>query len=274
MDGWESRRKRGPGHDYCIVKLGQPGTISGFEIDTRHFTGNYPPAASIDACISPDEIPSENQQWRQLVGHTALAGDDRLWVSVDNDEIWTHVRLNIFPDGGVARLRVFGRVSVDWNMRDPKERIDLAAMSLGGCAVAANNEHFGSAQNLIAPGSGENMGDGWETRRRREPGHDWAILELAHPGVIEEILVDTRFFKGNYPDACSIAGSPATSNSTDIVADAENWPVILPKQKLGPDREHVFNAEITPHNPVRLIRLNIFPDGGVSRLRLFGRRSA
>ncbi len=271
MDGWESRRKRVPGYDHCIVKLGRPGRIEGVEIDTRFFTGNYPPAASIDACNSSEGVPGERAGWTPLVGRTDLKGDHQHFVDIDNDGVFTHVRLNIFPDGGVARLRVFGRIHVDWSTIRSDQVIDLAAMEWGGRGVGANDEHYGAVRNMIAPGRGANMGDGWETRRRRTPGHDWAIVELAHPGVIERILVDTAHFKGNYPDRCSIQATSATGKDKKLIAQAGEWPIILPEQKLSADSEHQFNAEIKSHEPVRFVRLNIFPDGGVSRLRLFGR---
>jgi len=273
MDGWESRRKRTPGHDYCVVKLGWPGVIEGALIDTRHFTGNFPPAASLEACNSTEDIPAEHANWTTLIEKTDLKGDDRRFIAVDHDGVFTHVRLNIFPDGGVARLRVYGNIHVDWAARDPNEVIDLAAMEWGGRGLGANDEHFGKIANMIAPGRGANMGDGWETRRRREPGHDWAVLKLAHAGVIEKIIVDTAHFKGNYPDRCSLQATGAELSDDEAIAQAENWPVLLPEQKLEADLEHEFAAEIAPHDPVRFVRLNIFPDGGISRLRLFGRRA-
>ena len=274
MDGWESRRKRTPGHDHCIVRLGKAGRIEGFEIDTRYFTGNYPPAASIEACNSPHKIPSDDTEWRALVSRTELKGDDRCFVAVDSDHVFTHVRLNIFPDGGVARLRVYGHIHVDWAAHDREALIDLAAMEWGGRALYCNDEHYGAKNNLIAPGRGVNMGDGWETRRRREPGHDWVVLKLAHAGAIERILIDTAHFKGNYPDRCSIQAAGEALADDDAVAQSESWPVLLPEQNLQADREHEFTSEIAMREPVRFVRLNIYPDGGVSRLRLFGRRAA
>ena len=271
MDGWESRRKRTPGHDWCVVKLGRPGRIAGFEIDTRHFTGNYPPAASIDVCNCNEETPGEGQAWTPLIERTDLKGDDRKFIAVSNDSVWTHVRLNIFPDGGVARLRVYGAIDIDWSKVGAEEVIDLAAMEWGGRGLGANDEHFGRVANMIAPGRGANMGDGWETRRRREPGHDWAVLKLGSPGVIEKIIVDTAHFKGNYPDRCFIQGASDEMSDEEALAQAEHWPVILSEQKLDADREHVFVSEIVKQGAVRFVRLNIIPDGGVSRLRLFGK---
>ena len=273
MDGWESRRRRGPGHDWCIVRLCGAGVIHGIDIDTRHFTGNYPPRASLEACVhEATGVPDERVAWHQLVPDSPLRGDDHNWFAVDDPRPWTHVRLNIFPDGGVARLRVYGRIAIDWSRQDPDARIDLAAMAHGGRPVACNDQHFGAPAHLIAPGRGLDMGDGWETRRRREPGHDWAILELCHPGIIDEILVDTAHFKGNYPDRCFIQAADAAGlDDAALVAQAERWPILLPERRLQADRVHVFRDGLADLGPVTHVRLNILPDGGVSRLRLFGR---
>ncbi|MEA3060411.1 MAG: allantoicase [Sphingomonadales bacterium] len=267
MDGWESRRKRTPGHDWCVVRLGVPGIVAGFEIDTRHFTGNYPPGAEIEVCRSDEAVPDEG--WMRLTERLALNGDDRLYVPVEHGEPVTHVRLHIFPDGGVARLRVWGRVVP---RLDPDSRLDLLAMENGGRGIIANDEHYGHIENLTAPGRGVNMGDGWETRRRREPGHDWAVLELGAPGRIEEVQVDTAHFKGNYPDRCFLqAAAEANGAPGEIAAQSEGWPVLLPEVKLEADKFHVFRDGIADLGPVRFVRLNIIPDGGVSRLRLVGR---
>ena len=272
MDGWESRRKRTLGHDWCVIKLGVPGVIAGFEIDTRHFTGNYPPGAELEVCVSPDRDPGAEAGWERVTDRLALKGDDRAWVAIAHDQPVTHVRLHIFPDGGVARLRVWGRVVPDWSKLGPGEAVDLLAMAWGGRGVLANDEHFGRVENLTAPGRGVDMGDGWETRRRREPGHDWSILELGTSGVIDEVVVDTAHFKGNYPDRCSIQASPLAEGAPDaIAAAAEGWPVLLPEVKLHADHVHSFKGELAAIGPVRFVRLNIFPDGGVSRLRLIGR---
>lgn len=272
MDGWESRRKRVPGHDWLILRLGSEGRIAGFEIDTRHFTGNYPPQASIEACNCADSLPPENQIWTTLVDVTNLEGNSRKLVAAAHDGIWTHVRLNIFPDGGVARLRVYGRVAVEWSARDPEDVVDLLAMENGGRGIVANDEHFGKVENLTAPGRGADMADGWETRRRRIPGHDWAVLELGAPGEIEEVVVDTAHFKGNYPDRCSVQVSYDDEGLVDGLEERSwAWPVLLPEVKLQPDHVHSFREEVNRLGSVKYVRLNIFPDGGVSRLRLFGK---
>jgi allantoicase len=270
MDGWESRRKRTAGHDWCVVRLGVPGRVAGFEIDTSHFTGNYPPGAEIEVCRSDDAVPEAG--WTKVTERLALNGDDRIWVPIEHGEPVTHVRLHIFPDGGVARLRVWGRVAKDWSKVDPDERVDLLAMENGGRGILANDEHYGRVENLTAPGRGINMGDGWETRRRREPGHDWAVLELGAPGRIDEVIVDTAHFKGNYPDRCFLqAASSATGSPEDIAEASESWPLLLPEQKLEADKVHVFRDGLSDLGAVRFVRLNIVPDGGVSRLRLIGR---
>ena len=272
MDGWESRRKRTPGHDWCVVKLGVAGVVAGLEIDTSHFTGNYPPGAMVEACVSDLEIPGEDAGWTAVTPKLDLKGDDRVYVSVDRAQPVTHLRLHIYPDGGVARLRVWGRVSIDWTKAPADAIVDLLATASGGRGIIANDEHFGRVENLTAPGRGVDMGDGWETRRRREPGHDWAILELGTTGIVEAIEVDTAHFKGNYPDRCSIqAMGSATGSPAEIAAQAEHWPVLLPEVKLQPDHVHAFRDEIAALGPVRFVRLNIFPDGGVSRLRIRGR---
>ena len=272
MDGWESRRKRVPGHDWCVVRLGVPGMVAGFEIDTRHFTGNYPPGAEIEVCNSEHEIPGDGAGWTKVTERLALRGDDRIYVNAMLREPVTHVRLHIFPDGGVARLRVWGLVAKDWSAVDRDERLDLLAMENGGRGLIANDEHYGCIENLTAPGRGVNMGDGWETRRRREPGHDWAILQLGAPGVIDEVIVDTAHFKGNYPDRCFLQASPAFAlPPEEIAAASEDWPILLPEVKLSADCVHRFRDELVNLGPVHLVRLNIIPDGGVSRLRLVGR---
>jgi allantoicase len=272
MDGWESRRKRIPGHDHCVVRLGVPGLVAGFEIDTSHFTGNYPPGAEIEICNSDEDVPGEDAGWVRATDRLALNGDDRIYVPIDHAEPVTHVRLHIYPDGGVARLRVWGRVAKNWSAVPPDARVDLLAMENGGRGIIANNEHYGRVENLTAPGRGVNMGDGWETRRRREPGHDWAVLELGTSGLIDEVIVDTAHFKGNYPDRFFLqASANASGTPEEIGAQSEGWPLLLGEQKLAADEVHVFTDGLSDLGPVRFVRLNIIPDGGVSRLRLIGR---
>lgn len=270
MDGWESRRKRQEGYDHCICKLGLPGRISGFDIDTSHFTGNYPPAASIDACHVPD-APDEKTTWTTIVPATSLKGDSHHFTPVTNDNVFSHVRLNIFPDGGIARLRAYGRPAVDWRGLDRAQPINLAAIELGAFAVACSDQHYGTPARLLYPGRGLNMGDGWETQRRREPGNDWCIIALGAAGRITRIEIDTAHFKGNYPDRCSIqAALVAQSTDQSVVTQSMFWRELLAEQKMEMDRLHIFASEIANLGPVSHVRLNVIPDGGVSRLRLWG----
>jgi allantoicase len=272
MDGWESRRRRGGGHDVCVVKLALPGVVRRIDLDTRYFTGNYPPHASIEATNDPDPL-SDKARWHPLLARSALQGNGHNLFDLEGDHAWQFLRLHIYPDGGIARLRVWGRVRPDWSRVRADEAVDLFALHHGGVGLIANDEHYGSIRNLNRPGRGVNMGDGWETRRRREPGNDWCVLELGHPGTIDEIEVDTAHFKGNYPDRVSIQaakleGAPSTQS---IGSASEQWATLLPEQKLRADTEHRFREEVARLGPVSHVRMNIFPDGGVSRLRLIGR---
>ena len=272
MDGWESRRKRGPGHDDCVIKLGIPGVIHGFDIDTSYFTGNCPPHASIDACVSQEENPGDDANWQELLGKVGLEGDAHHFPAIDDNTAYTHLRLNIYPDGGVARLRVYGEVRPNRNDLDTSEVIDLLALENGGRALLCNNEHFGSMHNLNLSGRGVNMGDGWETARRRKPGNDWVILALGFPGIIEKVEIDTAHFKGNYPDRAAIQAALLTEVDLDGIESAsESWATLLPESQLDMDQQHYFTDKLVKAGVVSHVRLSIFPDGGVSRLRLFGR---
>jgi allantoicase len=272
MDGWESRRKRVAGHDWCIVRLARPGCIRGVDLDTSHFTGNYPPAASLEACYCASGDPDAHSEWFTLLPATNLGGNQHHYFAINDTRNFSHVRLNLLPDGGLARLRVYGTPQFDANARDGDDLIDLLSALHGGTVVAANNQHFGFASNLLLPGRGINMGDGWETRRRREPGHDWCILALAHPGIIEAIEVDTCHFKGNYPDRCSIqAAFVRESTPESLITQSMFWDELLPAQKMQMDHQHFYRSEIVVHAAISHVRFNLFPDGGVSRLRLRGK---
>lgn len=268
MDGWESRRKRTPGHDYCIVRLGVPGVIHGVDIDTSHFTGNYPPEASIEACVSDVDVPEEGL-WHRILDRRGLQGDAHHYAPVESRDVWTHLKLNIYPDGGIARLRIYGEVRA--RPEALAGVVDLLALENGGRALACSDEHFGSMHNLNLAGRGVNMGDGWETARRRGPGNDWVILALGVPGTIERAVIDTAHFKGNYPDRASIEAGCFDSHE-DACKKGADWRALLPESKLEMDREH--ESEVRVLGPVSHVRLSIYPDGGVSRLRLYGRAAA
>ncbi|PWV63101.1 allantoicase [Plasticicumulans acidivorans] len=279
MDGWETRRKRVEGYDHCVVRLALAGIIRGVDIDTSFFTGNYPPAASLEGCFVAAGEPDADSAWFELLPSVSLQGNAHHYHAID----WTllggerpvsHVRLNIYPDGGVARLRVWGEIWFDAASLSPGADLELSSILTGARIVAYNDSHYGSPHALIAPGRGVNMGDGWETRRRREPGNDWIIVELGCAGIVERIEVDTAHFKGNYPDACSIQAA-CMHGGTDqsIVTQSMFWRELLPLQKLGPDAIHTYAAQLNDIGPVTHVRLNIHPDGGVSRLRVFGHRA-
>jgi allantoicase len=186
---------------------------------------------------------------------------------------WTHIRLNMFPDGGIARCRVYGEAEVNWQQFIDGELIDLAYIKNGGKALLVSDMFFSDKNNLIMPGRGKDMGDGWETKRRRDPGPDWSIVKLASCGSIEKVIIDTCHFKGNFPDTFSLEG--VNSNSDDFSNDqqAEQWQPIIARTKLYAHREHLFIDEIIVNNQEKFthVRLNIFPDGGISRLRILGR---
>jgi allantoicase len=272
MDGWETRRRRTPGHDWCVVRLGMPGRIHGLVIDTNHFVGNFPERASMDACYEPRAVSKAallgaRTRFVELLPPSPLRGSSENLFEIAEREVFTHVRLKIYPDGGVARLRVHGEVDGAAALRG-KRAVDLASIRNGGLVLAASDMHFGAKDNLIMPGRSANMGDGWETRRRRGPGHDWLILRLATLGLLDRIEVDTNHFKGNYPESCSLEGCSSSAPSADGLADAA-WTEVLPRTKLGPHRRHLFEAAVP--GPFTHVRFNIYPDGGVSRLRLHGR---
>jgi allantoicase len=264
MDGWETRRRREPGYDWCIVRLGAPGIVRGVDVDTTHFKGNYPEACAIDACALKG-LPSFDElsgvAWQEILPRTTLHGDAHNLQRVDAAATATHARLRIFPDGGVARLRVYGEVVADWDALRRRGDVDLAAAEHGGLVIACSDMFFGSRHNLIMPGEATHMGDGWETRRRRGPGHDWTVVRLGAAGAIRRIEVDTRHFKGNAPGACSLEGS----------TDGDTWRELLPRTPLQPHARQSFEGEVRAIGDVTHVRFNIFPDGGVARLRLYGR---
>ena len=271
MDGWETRRRRDSGYDHAVIQLAAPSTVALLDIDTRHFTGNYPPHASVQACRVAG-VPDEHTAWVELLPHSPLRGNQRNLFEIGSPAVWTHLRLNIYPDGGVARLRAYGQVFRDWAREAGTDPIDLAAALHGGRAIACSDEHYGSMWNLILPGRAASMADGWETRRRREPGHDWVVLRLGHTGRIERVEVDTAFFKGNFPYEVSIHGGRLDADAdSDVRSRCLYWPMLLAPQRLQADAVHRFAAELADIGPVSHVRVNMHPDGGMSRVRIYGR---
>ena len=272
MDGWESRRKRVEGYDYCIIRLGRPGVIFGVDIDTSHFLGNHPPSASIDACYCVDGDPDDKASWTEILPSVNLEQDSHHLHDILNRGVYSHLRLNIYPDGGVARLRIYGEPQCDWDKVDTDEVLDLVAPEYGGLPIACSDQAFGSSMlNLTLPGRGINMGDGWETRRRRVPGNEWVILALGHPGLVKAIELDTAHYKGNFPDRASVQASFVKGGTREsIVTQSMFWQDLLPPQKLAMDSIHRYENELQNTGVVTHIRVNIFPDGGLSRVRVLG----
>jgi allantoicase len=275
MDGWESRRRRTPGFDWCIIRLGLPGIIRGVVVDTSYFRGNYPEHCSIDGAVfaglpTEQELLDEGVSWVSLLPQAPLAGDSQNSFPINYNERITHLRFRIFPDGGVARLRVYGEVAPDWDrLKRAGGHIDLAAAENGALVLSCSDMFFGHRHNLIMPGRAANMSDGWETKRRRGPGHDWAIIKLARPGRIQTVEVDTAHFKGNFPESCSLEAT-ADPPGPDLTAASVQWANLLPRTKLQAHTRHHFDRELIDNGVVSHLRFNIYPDGGVSRLRVYG----
>jgi len=315
MDGWESRRRRflpdgssddGLQFDWCIIKLGSQGIIRGINANTAHFLGNAPQQVSLEVCNIQGE-PTDTTEWIQLIDITDVnpGSDNLIDVSVIekdgqilSEQVWTHVRFNMFPDGGVARLNIYGEIVADQNWFLKGEPLDLAYIKNGARPVACSDMFFSAPENVLMPERGANMGDGWETKRRRsigdvevDRGNDWLILQLATRGNIEKILIDTCHFKGNYPNAFALEGAVLTAeqaaNKEALSADSHlearfdktggqdqlaiEWTSIIERTALYADREHTFKDEVTAkEQSFTHVRLKMFPDGGISRIRLWG----
>jgi allantoicase len=270
-DGWETRRRREPGHDEAVVRLGVPALVRAVVVDTAHFTGNYPPEASVEGCCAdgyPGPAELADARWFPLVPRARLAGDARNEFPVDAPYRVTHARLRIYPDGGVARLRVHGEALPDPGLLP--DVLDLAAVEHGGRVVGCSDMFYGSPGNLLLPGPARSMGEGWETRRRRDDANDWVEVRLAGPGVIELVELDTGHFKGNAPGRAALRG---LDGRTADPADPAAWRELLPAVGLRADTRHRFRLagpDGVAH-PVTRVRLDVYPDGGMARLRAFGR---
>ena len=274
VDGWETRRRRSPGHDWALIRLGAPGIITSVDVDTSFFTGNYPQEVSVEACghegyPSPDELCHPSAGWEQVVARSALTGDRHNLFPVTDGRRFTHLRLSAYPDGGIARLRVFGQV-----VPDPRGlealTVDLASQAYGGAVVACSDDFYTSAAHLIRPDQARTMGEGWETRRRRDGGHDHVVFRLAFPGVIRRIVIDTAHFKYNASAEVALHASAQDPHPpSDPLADPAAWRPLLARTRLQPDTRHEFPSQ--HDQPAAAVRLDAFPDGGLSRVRLIGR---
>jgi allantoicase len=281
MDGWETRRRRTPGCDWCIIRLGLPGVLRGAVVDTSFFTGNYPARFSLEGCElrgasrDKDEVKklqAATAKWTELLPETDLKGDSQNPFAIANSGCCTHIRMKIYPDGGVARLRLYGEVVPDAG-RVTKGEFDLAAVANGGRPVSSSDQFYSEPLNLLMPGRAKVMSDGWETRRRRGPGHDWVIVKLGMAGTIHRMEIDTAHFKGNFPDSCSVETCHAEGGKAEIarLASAAGWRQLLSRTPLRANHRHIFQKQLHDAGPATHVRLNIFPDGGVSRFRVFGR---
>ena len=264
-DGWETGRRRKPGHDWVIVRLGLPGVIRGIVVDTAWFKGNYPPHAMVEACTA-EGYPAADELtgWTEIVPKSPLKGDTANEFEVAVDRRFTHVRLNIYPDGGVARLRVHGDVVPDPRLLSGLT-VDLAALANGGTVTACSNMFYSSPSNVIMPGLARHQAEGWETARRRGEGNDWLALRLAGPGVVHLAEIDTSNLKFNAPEEARIRGADARTSSLD---DEDAWFDLVPRTRLQPDTAHRFRVQadrVATH-----ARVDIYPDGGLARVCLHG----
>lgn len=259
MDGWETRRHRAPDHDWCIVRLGLPGVVRGVEVDTAFFRGNYPEGFSLEGCVAAADAPPDALDgWFELHPRAPLQGDSKNRFPIDCPTAVTHLRLHIYPDGGVARLRVHGEVRPDLAAIARRGEVDLAALENGGTVVDVSDRFFSDPFHLLLPGASTGMHDGWETRRRRGPGHDHVVIRLAGEATVDRVVVDTSYFRGNYPQSCAVD-----------LGDGDHWREVVPRQPLQPHTAHTFVAD--RGDPATHLRLRIYPDGGVARLRAWGR---
>jgi allantoicase len=277
MDGWETRRRRTPGYAWCIIRLGAPGISRGVVVDTSFFRGNYPEHFSLEGCAlaglpTADELTNEAIEWTPILPQLPLAGDSQNPFAVESGQRFTHLRFKIYPDGGVARLRVYGEVVPDWDrLKRIGGELDLAAVENGGIVLECSDMFFGHRHNLIMPGRAANMSDGWETKRRRGPGHDWTIIKLGARGRVRRLEVDTAWFKGNFPESCLLEAINAEGLREENLTDLSvNWKSVLPRTKLQAHTRHFFETEILDAGVISHLRFNIFPDGGISRLRVYG----
>ena len=270
-DGWETRRRRESGNDAAIVRLGAPGVVRAVVVDTSHFTGNFPSEASVEGTRAgghPSVADLQGAPWTTLVERSPLQGDTANAFAVRDSHRWTHVRLSIYPDGGVARLRVHGEVVADPSLVAALGTVDLAALELGGRVTRCSNLFYGSPDRLIAPGLARSMGEGWETARRRDDGNDWVEVRLAARGVVRMVELDTTWFLGNAPGAAAMGAYDGTGDPTD----GASWRPLMARTALQPDTRHRFLLEDV--EAATAVRMNVYPDGGMARLRLWGTPTA
>ncbi|KAJ1729626.1 Allantoicase [Coemansia sp. BCRC 34490] len=270
MDGWETRRHNKK-YDWAIVQLGYAGAIYGFDIDTSHFTGNHAPVVSIEAANATEaDVRSGKAQFEEILPKVDMnPGSHHYFVYSAPTKAYTHLRVNNYPDGGIARLRVYGQVVPQTIVASADGLVDLAFVGNGGRAVACSNQHFCSPSNLLLPGRGKTMGDGWETRRSRTPNHnDWAILKLGVPGYVDKVEFDTKQFCGNFPPLVTLHG---TVSAEDVPAADAQWTELVGGVPLTADAQHYFDAVGPKDVAFTHVKFTMYPDGGIKRIRINGR---
>ena len=272
MDGWETRRRRSKGNDYLIIKLGKPGKIQLVDVDTTYFNGNQPEYAQLEGCFSKNNN-LKNIKWIKVTNKNKLKPNHNNILKSKSSKTFNFVRLNIFPDGGVSRLRLLGNIDLLLQKISNKNIIDLASVINGSRVVACSDEHFGNANNILLPGKSKNMGNGWETRRRRGKGYDWVLLKLGLSGYPISFEINTHYFKGNYPDSFSIQGINNNKNISinSIIKNSKKWQTIIAKTKLKSDSSLKIKMLKKFYKKYNYIKLNIYPDGGISRFRVYGK---
>lgn len=296
-DGWETKRHNADEFDWVVVKLGCVGVIQGVEVDTAFFTGNYGEHTALDACFAPDgskdlEIAKADfKGWESVLSKQECGPSQRRAWQLGGVEkkLYTHVRLRMYPDGGFARLRLYGQVvpppAPKSSSTDSGELEDLASALNGGVALSCSDQHYGVRSNILLPGRGKDMGDGWETKRSRSKGHvDWIVVRLGLPGKsIKKIVVDTKDFKGNFPRTYKVEGilGEAGDKGSEPTADDERWQDLIVGEPRGQAHTELIHegsqlsaiangqgSQVWTH-----AKITIIPDGGIKRLRIFGHRA-
>ena len=272
MDGWETRRRRLKGNDYVIIKLGKPGKIKIIDIDTSFFNGNQPEYVQLEGCFAKNNN-LKNIKWIKITKKNKIKPNHNNILKSISSKTFNLIRLNIFPDGGVARLRILGNIDLSLQKISNKKNIDLASVINGSQIVACSDEHFGNANNILLPGKSKNMGNGWETRRRRGKGYDWVLLKLGVRGYPTSFEINTHHFKGNFPDCFSIQGISNIKKKSinSIIKNSKKWETIIAKTKLKPDTSQKIKTLKKFYKKYNYIKLNIYPEGGISRFRIYGK---
>jgi allantoicase len=270
VDGWETRRHADD--DWAIVRLGVGGRLRAIDVDTRFFSGNHPTGCRIDACVldSAADPTAAGVRWTTVVDTIALKPDSHNLFAVDDRRRYTHIRLHLESDGGVARLRAYGAVIPDPAMW-ADVTVEVSGIEQGGRVEWSSDSFYSDARSLIAPDRPRTMGDGWETRRRRDVGpdtHDAVMISFAVPADLRRIEIDTSRFVFNASQEVAVLGStarPCGEHGWALVPfDVE----VLPRTCIAADARQVF---VVSAADITALRVQAYPDGGLARVRAFGR---